>query len=140
MNPSPEIGMPPTRPNVGTKPSQKDQAPANWREAIMSLIASRIALIQLESKGAGKEAAKRASLIGGAVGCLFFTWALLLAGGVVAIAEATNYPWHWIAMGAALLHRLARPSGKPAFPITRAEFQKDREWIETFQTTKKSND
>jgi uncharacterized membrane protein YqjE len=114
----------------------------------MSLIASRVALIQLESKDAGKETAKRASLIGGAIGCLFFTWALLLVGGVAAIAEATKYPWHWIAMGFALLHliaalilfRLAKPSGKPAFPATRAEFQKDREWIENFQKTKKSND
>lgn len=114
----------------------------------MSLIASRIALIQLESKDAGKETAKRASLIGAAIGCLFFAWTLLLAGGVAAIAQAANFPWYWIAMGFALLHlvvafilfRLAQPSGKPAFPITRAEFQKDREWIENFQKIKKSSD
>ena len=54
---------------------------------------------------------------------------------------------HQVAIGLAILHlllavvfaKLAKPSGKPAFPFTRAEFEKDREWIENFQKTSKSN-
>jgi hypothetical protein len=83
-----------------------------------------------------------------AVACLFFTWALLLAGGIAAISSATGCPWHWPAIGAAALHFVlallllrggSAHTATPAFPLTRAEFQKDREWIENFQKKPKSN-
>ena len=114
----------------------------------MALIAARFALIQLESKIAAKEGAKRASFVAGACACAIFTWALVLAGGISLISEATGRPWNQITIGLAILHllvgiilaRLAKPSADTAFPITRAEFQKDREWIENFQKTEKSND
>ncbi|MEO5916475.1 MAG: phage holin family protein [Luteolibacter sp.] len=114
----------------------------------MGLIASRVALIQLESKDAARDGAKRAGLFLAVVGCVFFAWTLLLAGGVSLIASSTGWPWAWVAIGVAVFHlllavifaKLAKPSGNPAFPHTRAEFQKDREWIENFQKAKKSND
>ena len=63
------------------------------------------------------------------------------------ISESLDWPWNRVAVGAAILHllagiilvRLAKPSAATAFPVTRAEFQKDREWIENFPKTKKSN-
>ena len=121
--------------------------PSNWREALLSLIASRVALIQLESKEAAALGARRAVLIVAAVICLFFTWALLLAGGIAAISHLTTWPWYWIALTAAAIHmaaavllaKTAKSSDQPSFPVTRAEFQKDREWIENFQKTPKSN-
>lgn len=121
--------------------------PANWREALMGLIASRAALIELEAKEAAKSGARRAVMVGIAAGCLFFTWALLLAGVIGLIATQVGWGWHWVALGAAGLHLIAavvlmkqaKPSGVPAFPVTRSEFQKDREWIENFQKTKSSN-
>ena len=122
--------------------------PANWREALMSLIASRIALIQLEARETARQRARRVVGVLVAAICLFFTWALLLAGGIAAVSSATGCPWHWLTIGAAALHLLlallllaggsAKPSA-PAFPLTRAEFQKDREWIENFQKKPKSN-
>jgi cytochrome bd-type quinol oxidase subunit 2 len=114
----------------------------------MTLVASRFALIELESKETAREWAKRATLIAAACVCAVFAWALLLAGGVSLIAEASGWPWYWVAIGAAILHLLAgailvsraKSSPSPTFPVTRAEFQKDREWIENFHKTKKSND
>lgn len=136
-------------PEEAAKPesSSQDPLPANWREALMSLIATRITLVELEAKAAAKEATKRGAALAAAVGCVIFAWILLLAGGVSMIAKSANLPWDQVAMGVAVLHflggiilaRLAKPSGTPAFPVTCAEFQKDRVWIENFQKTKKSN-
>jgi hypothetical protein len=114
----------------------------------MALIASRFALIELESKDLAKAGARCASLIAAACGCFIFTWALILAGGVALISELTGWPWSRITLAAAAIHllagiilaRRAKPSGEPSFPVTRAEFQKDREWIENYQKTRKSND
>lgn len=114
----------------------------------MALVAARFRLIELESKDAAKEGARRGSLIAGACGCVIFAWALLLAGGISLIAEECAWPWNLVAIAAAVLHllagvllaRKAKPSPSQLFPVTRAEFKKDREWIETFQKTKKSND
>lgn len=114
----------------------------------MALIASRVSLIQLESKEAAGEGARRIAYLITAVCAVVFAWALLIAGLVAILSEAIGKPWSWVAVGFALLHllvglvlaKLAKPSGAPAFPITRAEFQKDREWIENFKQTRKSND
>ena len=122
--------------------------PANWRQALFTLLASRAALIELESKEAAKAAAQRALRVVAALACACFTWALLLAGGIVLLAQATGWPWYGITLGVGALHLgaacwLARTTQDPApsaFPVTRAEFQKDREWIENFQQSPKSND
>jgi uncharacterized membrane protein YqjE len=126
----------------------QDPLPANWREALMSLIATRLNLIELEAKDAAKEAATRGVALVAAVAFIIFAWLLLLAGGVSLIAKSANLPWDQVAIGLAALHflggiifaRLAKPSAATAFPVTRTEFKKDREWIENFQKTKKSND
>ena len=142
MNPSSDIDPPSAEKSAGTR-----IPPANWREALMALIAARFALIELESKDAAKQGAKRAALVAAACGCGLFAWILLLAGGISLIADANGWSWNWVALGAAVLHLLAgvilvvmaKPSAGPAFPVTRAEFQKDREWIENLHKPKKSN-
>ena len=121
--------------------------PSDWRGALMALIAARYALIRIESKQAAKVGAERAAHIVAAVICAFFTWALLLAGGIAALSHQTGWPWFWIALAIAgfhliaaiLLARAAKGHSSPTFTATRAEFQKDREWIENFQKTPKSN-
>lgn len=121
--------------------------PGNWREAVLGLLASRLTLIQLESKDAARDGGLRVLLLVIALGGLFFGWILMLAGAIAWIASAAGWAWYWVALGAALLHFivaavlgfLAKSLGKPAFPHTRAEFQKDREWIENFQDNRKSN-
>jgi threonine/homoserine/homoserine lactone efflux protein len=132
---------------LGAVPDGRNALPNNWREALMSLVASRAALIQLEARQSAKSGVKRAASMVAAVLCVFFTWALLLAGGIAAISSASGWAWHWIALGTAAIHLLialllAGGVGKsrvPSFPVTRAEFQKDRQWIENFQNKPKSN-
>ncbi len=114
----------------------------------MSLIASRVTLIQLESKDATMDGAKRVAYLIATIFCVVFAWALLIAGLVALLSATRGWPWYRVSIGAGVLHlfvgvllaKMAKPSGAKCFPITRAEFQKDREWIENFQQTKKSND
>jgi uncharacterized membrane protein YqjE len=148
MNPSPET---PERLPVDTHSTQRDddeRVPSDWREALLTLISARVTLIELESADAAKAGARRAMLLAASVLCVLFTWALLLAGGVAATSSITGCPWHWIALAAAAIHlaaaiflgKLAKSQSQPNFPITRAEFKKDRKWIENFRKTRKSND
>lgn len=145
MNSSPETQHPPAVDPSG--PPQADSGPPNnWREALMALIASRIALIQLEARQSAKIGASRAIRMATAAFCLLFAWMLLLAGGIAALSVAADWPWHWVALITAALHLLlawilvnSSKAAPPAFPATRAEFQKDREWIENFQKKPKSS-
>lgn len=148
MNPASETQAPPPVDNTDATQAIETPLPTNWREALMALIAARIALIQLESKDAARHAANRAACLIALILCAFFTWALLLAAGIAALAKLCHWPWYGIAFIAAALHliaaillaRAAKSPAVPTFPVTRAEFQKDREWIENFQKTPKSND
>lgn len=148
MNPSTETNAPQPAEMHGVRPGMEESSPANWAEALIALIASRIALIQFEARASAKTGVKRVVRIVVAAICLFFTWILLLTGAIGAIAATTGWPWYWLAITAAGLHLLlaimlaasCNKPGVPAFPITRAEFQKDREWIENIQKKPKSND
>jgi uncharacterized membrane protein YqjE len=121
----------------GMSSSSPPDLPSNWLEALTAIIYSRIGLIQIEGKEAARSGTKMlVSAILASV-CAFFAWASILAGMIAWISELLICPWYWVALVAGGLHliagaiilRAAKPSGKPAFPITRAEFQKDREWI-----------
>ena len=148
MNSSPDKEIPGSAEYSAASANNTGNLPKNWREALLTLVASRISLIQLESKEAAKDAANRVASLIAVVICAFFTWALLLAGVIAAIAKTSGCAWYWIAIAASAVHfaaaiLLAKASKKPAapsFPVTRAEFQKDREWIENFQKPRKSND
>jgi uncharacterized membrane protein YqjE len=112
----------------------------------MSLIAARVSLIGIESQAAKKSVVKSVICAVVAITALIITWALALAGSIAWIAEAQNWPWYGVALVAAGVHllvglvaaRCAKPAAAPAFPITRAEFKKDREWIENLPKTKTS--
>jgi uncharacterized membrane protein YqjE len=119
---------------------------SNLPEAFFSLLESRFGLIRIESEAAIKQGIRSTVLTAGACFCLFFAWILLLTAGIQVLAEALDWPWSWVAVGAAILHLLvgiimalaAKSRGEGSFPATREEFKKDREWIANF-STKKSN-
>ncbi len=124
-----------------------ESRPDHWVAALISLFSARLALFQLEAKESAGLALRRVICLVAAVICLFFTWLLLLAGTIAATAAMTGWPWYLLAIAAASFHLIAaivlakvlsKPA-QPAFPITRAEFQKDREWIEKLQKKPKSN-
>jgi uncharacterized membrane protein YqjE len=145
MNHSPDTHHSPAVDHSGPRPADSG-LPNNWREALMTLISSRVALIRLEARQSAKSGASRAIRMAAAAFCLLVAWLLLLAGGIAAVSAGSGWAWHWVALATAVLHLLAAwiliISGKtapPAFPATRAEFQKDREWIENFQNKPKSS-
>ena len=148
MNPSSDADRTVPGETPGTGSHHTQEVPTNWREALMTLIASRVTLVQLESKDATQEIGRRLSLIIAAIVCGVFSWALLIAGIIALISRTMHWPWFEVAITAGVLHLLlglllgvlAKPSAQPSFPITRAEFQKDREWIENFHKNKKSSD
>lgn len=148
MNPSSDADTAVPGQSPGTRPNHAPGLPTNWREALMTLIASRVTLVQLESKDAAQEIGRRLALIIAAIVCGVFSWALLIAGIIALISRTMHWPWFEVAIMAGVLHLLlglllgvlAKPSAQPSFPITRAEFQKDREWIENFHKNKKSSD
>ena len=121
------------------------ETPTNWRDALVGLVASRIALIQLESKGAVRQVVTALASLALAALAAVFAWALILAGGIGALVVATSWSWYWIALGAALLHLLvvgvclaiAKSAKTPTFPITRNEFLKDRTWLFTLKSPRK---
>jgi hypothetical protein len=123
------------------------EVPDSWHEALFKLIGARLALIRIEGAEAGSGVARR--LAAAAIACVLalFLWALFLAGGIGLLAHLTSWNWFWIALAAGGLHaavilRLAMIVRKPspaAFPITRAELEKDLEWIETLKKKQNSN-
>ncbi len=144
MNPGNDNGNP--QPDAAGPPDPFQRPPANWREALAALIASRSALVRIEAADTARSLGVRAAMGLLAVICVFFAWTLLLAAGIAMLARATGWPWHFVALGAALAHlivaaiaarALFRPA-PPAFPHTRNEFQKDRLWLENLQNPRKS--
>lgn len=105
---------------------------------VRDLVFTRIGLVRLEAAEAASHALKRiVGLV--AIGVLaLFLWALLLAGGIGAIAALTGWSWFWVALAAAGLHlvvigglaALVKRKAPTAFPVTRAEFEKDSEWLD----------
>ena len=145
MSPSSDTG--PAASTAAPKVGERSDTPQNWREALMTLLATRVDLIKLESKVVAGGFARRAGFHAAAAFFAVFAWALLLTGAIGVISETTEWPWSWVCIGIAVLHlllailfsKLASPKAKAAFPVTRAEFQKDREWIENLHKTTKSN-
>lgn len=134
--------------NEFTGQPARGDLPPDWSEAMLNLVSARIELIQLESREAARTATRKAIMTGAGIGLIFFGWLLALAGIIGMIAHGAQIGWHWIAIIAALLHiipawlllRTAKSTPTPSFPFTRAEFIKDRQWLQNLRQSKKSND
>lgn len=115
--------------------------PQSWQEALINLVAARLGLIKIEAAEAGAHVAKRlvAAVLAGVLG--LFLWALILAGSIGLLAYFAIWHWFWITLAVAGLHAVviffllmvARKTSPTAFPITRAEFEKDHQWIENLK-------
>ncbi len=129
----------------------QDQAsqpsPEGIKSSIHTLVSSRISLFCLEVKQALRERCRAITFLVTAALLGFFSWALLLAGSIAAIAIATGWQWHLVALCFAALHlmaavilvKAAAAAAKSDFiPITRSEFKKDCEWLESLKNKPKS--
>lgn len=123
-------------------------APKNGIDAVFGLVESRAAIVSIEAKEALGSALTKIALLLivllGGVGA----WALAIAGAVGVIANATDWEWYNVAFAAAGVHVLialvalliAKSSKSLIFPVTRAEFEKDREWLNKLTNRNNSPD
>lgn len=101
---------------------------------------ARMRLASIEGREAAGEAGKVIILAGAALVAGAFGWLFLCLGIVFLLAKAMgDYGWVWatlivgaahIAIAVVLGMILRARGGRPFFPLTTAEFQKDREWLE----------
>ncbi|MFD2255749.1 phage holin family protein [Luteolibacter algae] len=114
-----------------------DGIPTNWKEALACLISSRLAIFQVESRQAAQTGVSKIIFLSIAGIAILFSWILLMAGAVGGIASVTALAWYHAAFIIAGIHILVAVimillGGRktaPSFPLTRAEFDKDREWL-----------
>ena len=105
----------------------------------------RLQLIGLESRETGLHLLVLALLLVSTVICFAGFVAMLIVFLLYLLMLTLHWEWGWSALGlAAVLLVLSIGAGmifrlrivKPVFPVTFAEFQKDRQWLE--HTTKSS--
>jgi uncharacterized membrane protein YqjE len=116
--------------------------------ALADFFESRAALLATESKSALFQFLVAASCLVAAVLFFVFGYIFLLGSAVVAIAHMANVSWVWIALGAgglhfviALIFLIVAVTGikRPVFRETRAELQKDREWLKNLEENRPQN-
>jgi uncharacterized membrane protein YqjE len=118
----------------GPEPEMPEHS--SWRESAVEFVSARVELLSLEAKEAGKLAAIKVALIVFAICCLRVAWLVAVAGLIGWIASGTG-SWYFVALGAAGFHVLLavvaalilRRPAPPAFPHSKAELLKDREWL-----------
>ena len=131
--------------------AQPDQTPEAETEGIVphlrAFLAScagyasvRFRLASMEGREASAEVGKVLLLAGGALFIAIFGWLFLCLAVVFLLARAMGeYGWIWASLVMAAVHFavavglgvvLRLRGGKGFFPLTTAEFQKDREWLE----------
>ena len=97
--------------------------PENWKEAIPSLIGVTV---------------RKLIIVGVLAFCLIASWGLLTAGLIGLISVHFNCAWYFAAFSLggiylliALVMLLIFKGSKKieSFPVTRKEFEKDREWL-----------
>jgi uncharacterized membrane protein YqjE len=128
----------PSHKQEGSSISGEGKVSGNWMDAIPSLIASRIGIIRIESQDAIEIAVRKLIILSVALFALFATWALLTAGLIGVIADHFKCPWYFAAFSAGgvyllislvMLVIIKRAKKTESFPVTRAEFEKDRQWL-----------
>ena len=128
--------------------NQPSESPdGDFKSSLHALVTARITLMRHELKQLLRDRARALTSVLVAAMLIFFTWALLLTGLIAAIALSTGWPWHLVTLAFAALHLMAAiilvksaastVKNEP-FPITRSEFKKDCEWLESLQNKPKS--
>lgn len=120
--------------------------PSNWTQALAALSSSRAAILKIEGKKVASDLIVKVGLVIIAVLGLLFSWILLMIGLVGVLTVYTILNW-WqasfaIAGGhvviAIVLLLIAKAIGSEPFPVTRKEFEKDREWLNQLKQQSKS--
>lgn len=118
-------------------PESEARRATSWSESAAEFVSARVELLAVEAREAGQQAARRGVMAAVIAGCAMTAWLTGVAGLIGCIAASGKFPWHFAALGAAVLHLLIaglivlvlrRPS-PPMFSISKSELLKDREWL-----------
>ncbi|MCW1924663.1 phage holin family protein [Luteolibacter arcticus] len=118
-------------------PDPEARPASSWRKSAVEFVSARMELLALESREAGQQAARKGVMAGIVAGCAMTAWLAGVAGLIGWVAAAGDFPWHFVALGAAVLNLviagiivavLRRPT-PPMFSISKAELLKDRQWL-----------
>lgn len=118
--------------------------PTEWQAALADFAASRIALIRLESREASQVAVRKTRQAVLASGFALIAWTCLTAGAIGCLHHFTHCPWWVAALAFALFYGIAalvclnklKEKSAPLYPVTKAEFEKDRLWMQSLKTPK----
>lgn len=129
-----------------------------FRRRLDEHLKARAELLSIETREAGSFVARKGLLGLAALVLVFFAYALLLAAAVSLCGQWLEHAWpgacrgrgwQFAAIAAALLHlllafllvtRLKRKPVHPFFEYTRAEFRKDRQWLQKNHSRNKNGD
>lgn len=129
--------MPDHKPEGSFVPG-KGGTSGNWLDAVAGLVASRIGIIRIESQDAIEVVVRKLILLSVALFALVATWGLLTAGLIGVIADHFKCPWYFAAfsmggfyllLSLVMMLIIKKTRKTVTFPVTRAEFEKDRQWL-----------
>ncbi|HJM64124.1 MAG: hypothetical protein CMN05_03390 [Roseibacillus sp.] len=146
-DPSPESG----------KHDPAGKSAHQFGEGLGDHLKARAELLSIETREAGEVAARKGSLAIAAVVFLFFAYALVLATVVSLLgrwleslsSQFSGLGWQLAALAAGFLHflvalalfrKLKQKRELNLFEFTRAEFNKDREWLNQSKTSANENE
>lgn len=151
------LGRRPSSDSNDPSPDESTGSVARILQSIQTYFAARTELFGIESAEAAQYAKQQAVLGIILVIAAFFGYALLLVALVSLLGSALSailpsslapFGWQIMALLFAALHlllafclgkKLRQPPTTPLFETTRAEFQKDRQWINDQQSTTESD-
>jgi uncharacterized membrane protein YqjE len=123
---------------AGPAPLENAEAPSkDGINPVIGLLESRAAIVSIEVREAISSGLAKGLLLIAALLGVIGAWALAIAGAISGLSSATGWVWFHIAFAAAGVHILiaaaalliAKSWKTETFPVTRAEFEKDREWL-----------
>lgn len=143
---SEEANIPEIAAEAEIEKEESNGLPTNWKEALSVLASARSAILKIEGKKAASDVVKKIVLAIVAVLGLLFAWILLmfgLVGGLAALCLMNWWQASFVVGGghiliAIILLLVAKAIGSEPFPITRKEFEKDREWLKQLKQQSKS--
>jgi len=143
-------------PGTSRDPDGNDQA--SLAASLAAHLQARAELLTIEAREAGQMAARKGIFGVLIIALLFFSYTLVLTGAVSLFGgwlEATwpkackGIGWQLSALAAGALHfllalilftKLKRKPGQALFEYTRAEFQKDRAWLNRSKNSASENE
>ncbi len=122
--------------------AKPDSAMGRLPSAVTSLLSARIAIMSSEARHATAVVSSKViwAIIAACCATLFLL--LLITGLIGLISSLTGLAWFYVTLivasvfllAVAIAFHLITRKSNPVFPITRAEFEKDRKWLTRIKT------